>query len=289
MSLFKRHKILLGLLLETPRIPARRELMTWLFLLRHETCLSSDPSFYDFVPSNHWPFSFTACCDLRKLARLGYLNGHGYALHRPRVLPAREAFRTLPTSHRDAVMRVLVDYGELPEEQLRDTIRECYPWLASISRPAQAPVRASRARPAAYTAGYEGKSIDLFLQNLLRAGIEQLVDVRNNPISRKYGFSKTTLSRLCNTVGIDYVHIPELGIPPSRRRSLDSFEEYQELMSTYERSILPIVPEARHRAAMLIEERPSALVCFEADWRCCHRSRLAARISRETNLEVVHL
>jgi len=142
---------------------------------------------------------------------------------------------------------------------------------------------------AVYTTGYEGESIDAVLNNLLRAGMERLIDVRHNPSSRKYGFSKKTLARLCERLDIEYVHLPELGIPASWRRTLETFKDYQALLRKYDRSILPKVPTAVTRVSQLIKERPSALLCVEADIRCCHRSRLADRISSETGLPVVHL
>ncbi len=70
-------------------------------------------------------------------------------------------------------------------------------------------------RQTVYTAGYEGESIDRFLQKLLKAGIEQILDVRSNPMSRKYGFSRKTLSGLSEKLDMEYVHLPELGVPPS--------------------------------------------------------------------------
>jgi len=140
-----------------------------------------------------------------------------------------------------------------------------------------------------YTAGYEGESVDCFFQKLLKARVERILDVRNNPVSRKFGFSKKTLRRLSGQIDMGYVHLPELGVPPSYRRSLESFEDYQALMEEYENSILPAVKESQVKAARLMKNRPSVLVCFEADTRCCHRGRLAQAISRDTGMDVVHL
>jgi len=69
--MFKRHRVLLGVLLEAPRVPSPTELMKWVFLLRQETCLDSDSSFYDLVPYGDGPFSFLVHRDLEELARLG--------------------------------------------------------------------------------------------------------------------------------------------------------------------------------------------------------------------------
>ncbi len=140
-----------------------------------------------------------------------------------------------------------------------------------------------------YTAGYEGESIDTFFEKLLEAGIQRLVDVRYNAISRKYGFSKARLRQLCEQRNIDYVHLRQLGIPSSQRRSLRTVGDYQELMRKYERSILPKVSDVRREALQLVQELPSVLVCFEADVDYCHRGRLADAVSSEAGMKVVHL
>jgi hypothetical protein len=45
------------------------------------------------------------------------------------------------------------------------------------------------------TIGYEGRSLEAFLNLLLQNSVTLLCDVRRNPLSRKYGFSKSTLSK----------------------------------------------------------------------------------------------
>ena len=140
-----------------------------------------------------------------------------------------------------------------------------------------------------YTAGYEGESVDEFFGKLVSAGVERLLDVRYNAISRKRGFSKGRLKELCQKHNIDYVHLRELGIPSSQRRSLRDLDDYRRLMRKYERSMLPKVPEVRQEASRLAKERPSAFVCFEADVEFCHRGRLAQAVSTDTGMKVVHL
>ncbi len=142
---------------------------------------------------------------------------------------------------------------------------------------------------AVYTAGYEGESIDTFFEKLLEAGIQRLLDVRYNAISRKYGFSKGKLRELCEQRNIDYVHLRQLGIPSSQRKSLKTVGDYQKLMREYERSILPKVSHVQREALRLVQELPTVLVCFEADVDCCHRGRLAEAVSAEASMTVVHL
>ncbi len=285
--MLKRHKILLGIFLEGPRVPTRTELMKWLFLLRQETCLISNSSFYDFVPYRYGPFSFTVYRDLEDFKRFGYLDGEGFTIQFRLIEKAKRSYQSLPSNIREAVKGIFKRYRDLSSSQLIKMIYEKYPWFASKSRPKT--ISEEKKRVAIYTTGYEGKSIDLFFQELLKVDIKRIIDVRNNPISRKYGFSKKTLYRLGENLGIKYTHFPELGIPTADRRFLSTFDDYQQLMHHYVRSILPKAEGIRKEATRLLQDQPSVLVCFEADPRCCHRTQLAQVISTETGMEVVHM
>ena len=64
-----------------------------------------------------------------------------------------------------------------------------------------------------FTVGYEGsKPSDLFA-SLQDNGVTLLIDVRDVPISRKPGFSKTSLSQGLDVAGIRYLHLKGLGDP----------------------------------------------------------------------------
>jgi uncharacterized protein (DUF488 family) len=134
--------------------------------------------------------------------------------------------------------------------------------------------------------GYEGWQVDGFLNHLLECGIRQLIDTRNNPVSRSYGFHKKTLERLCQSVGIDYFHLPRLGIPPSLRKDLRTYQDYQVLFSTYENQLAE--SDFKHVSA-LMKEKPSMLMCVEKDPKFCHRGRLAAKLKLTSDLAIVNL
>lgn len=149
--------------------------------------------------------------------------------------------------------------------------------------------RQKRAPLAVYTVGYEGRTVDGLLDHLLRSGIRRLVDVRKNAASRKYGFAGKTIAKLCADVDIEYTHVPTLGIPGTLRVDLDSNEAYQRLFDRYEREILPGVTAGVEQVADLCREKPSALMCFEASSKKCHRGRLAPHVAKASDLEVKHL
>lgn len=140
-----------------------------------------------------------------------------------------------------------------------------------------------------YTIGYEGISIDAFFNYLLKRGISMIVDIRANPVSRKYGFSGSQFNKLCKKLNFAYRHIPTLGISGSARRNLRDLASYQRLLNRYEKAMLPRRSAEIEDVGRLMRQQPSVLVCVEKNVRCCHRSRLAEAVAQTTGLEVVHL
>jgi uncharacterized protein (DUF488 family) len=131
------------------------------------------------------------------------------------------------------------------------------------------------------TIGYEGRSLESYLNELLRDGVTMLCDVRRNPLSRKYGFSKGTLSKACEGVGILYEHLPELGIASEQRQELHTQADYDALFAEYERENLP-----QQRAALdkiqgwVAAGERVALTCFEHLPRQCHRHCVAEALEQ---------
>ena len=140
-----------------------------------------------------------------------------------------------------------------------------------------------------YTVGYEGRTVEAFLSKLLDAGVKRVLDVRCNPVSRKIDFSKRRLQELCEKAGLDYVHLAALGVPAGLRRDLATWKDYQKLLGYYEKTLLPRANGAKRQAVTLIKDQPTALLCYEADSKWCHRGRLAKAISHQTGMTVVNL
>jgi uncharacterized protein (DUF488 family) len=131
--------------------------------------------------------------------------------------------------------------------------------------------------------------VDDFFNGLLASGMQGILDVRANPISRKYGFAKRSMSRIAGYLGLTYDHMPELGITGDRRMDLSDFDSYQRLLDQYEKKMLPKRALYIARATELLQSRPTALLCMEKDVRCCHRGRLASRVAQQSGLLVEHL
>jgi uncharacterized protein (DUF488 family) len=143
-----------------------------------------------------------------------------------------------------------------------------------------------------FTLGYEGISLEAYLNRLLKNDVKVLVDVRNNPLSQKYGFSKTTLQRSCNSVNIDYIHFSEVGIQSELRQELIDQGDYDNLFNAYKRKTLSkTIPTQEKILGLLRTKKRIALTCFEADICQCHRKHLAEAITRLPgwNYELKHI
>lgn len=127
-----------------------------------------------------------------------------------------------------------------------------------------------------YTIGYESATMPDFLAALQTAGVERVIDVRALPLSRRPGFSKTTLAASLAAVGIDYIHLKALGTPKPGRDAAKKGDRAT-LEAVYAGQLE--LPEAQAQAARMLTlaaERPSALLCFERDPSTCHRTLLLA-------------
>ena len=125
-----------------------------------------------------------------------------------------------------------------------------------------------------FTIGYEGATMSEFLAALRNAGVERVIDVRAIANSRRPGFSKTPLRNALAEVGIDYVHLRALGTPAAGREAARAHRK-AELERIYAGQLE--TPQAMAEGAMMLDlaaERPSALLCYERDPSCCHRTLL---------------
>jgi len=136
-----------------------------------------------------------------------------------------------------------------------------------------------------YTIGYEGRSLDELIAMLGAAEIELVIDIRELPLSRRRGFSKTPLGAALGGAGIEYVHLRAAGNP--YRREKDRLTRPQ-LLAKYARH-LRTATTAIATVADAARGRRAALLCYEHDPGECHRSLLAPRVARRLRTRVVDL
>ncbi len=125
-----------------------------------------------------------------------------------------------------------------------------------------------------YTIGYEATTMSAFLAALRAAKVARVIDVRALPLSRRPGFSKSSLAASLKEAGIDYVHLKSLGTP-KRGRDAAKKGDVATLEAVYAEQLA--LPDAQAQAAIMMglaAEMPSALLCYERDPCHCHRTLL---------------
>jgi len=137
------------------------------------------------------------------------------------------------------------------------------------------------------TIGYEGASLPAFLATLKAAGTTLLLDIRELPISRRKGFSKTPLSQALAAAGIHYQHERALGAPrPVRYRLREDkdlkryFADFREYLATQEALLDQLARTLTGRVALL---------CFERNPAECHRSVVVAALAKRLKMDFLHL
>ena len=140
------------------------------------------------------------------------------------------------------------------------------------------------------TSGYQGQDAAAWSARLLEHGVEIVVDVRDLPLSRKRGFTKSQLRAMLGEHGIKYLHVKELGNPKVYRDALRDgldFEEFARIFRTH----LETKAATLEELSDLAMTRRVCILCFENDPTACHRSLVAESVVRRRPdaIEVVHL
>lgn len=287
--LYDRQKTLLVLLDALGGEVGGLDFQKLLFLYCHE--LQQSPS-YEFVPYRYGGFSFTSYADKRRMIEVRLLADEERVW---KLTQAGRAAASLAPPVRQGIERFARQYENLRGDALVAEVYRRHPYYAIRSEMAErllskdsaalAAVKAARpgeGKPGVCTIGYEGRSLEGYLNHLIQNGVTLLCDVRRNPLSRKYGFSKSTLAKGCEGVGIRYEHLPELGIPSEDRRGLETQADYNALFAAYEREVLPRQPEALERIRQWVKEGERVtLTCFEHLPQQCHRRCVAEAVEKK--------
>jgi uncharacterized protein (DUF488 family) len=144
--------------------------------------------------------------------------------------------------------------------------------------------------PTLYTVGHSTHEPGDFVALLRRHGVEALADVRRYPGSRRVPWTNShELAALLARAGIAYVHLEALGGrrgavagSPNTGWTNDQFQGYADHMASPEFAAALDVLEARAR------ERPTAVMCAEAQWWRCHR-RLLSDVVLQRGWHVCHI
>lgn len=132
-----------------------------------------------------------------------------------------------------------------------------------------------------FTIGYTGRKIEEIVKSLLFYKVRTLLDIRRNPISMyRPELSKTNLCRMLSRKGIQYAHLPELGVPRDiRAKAIETgtrdviWEWYDNVVAAYFSCNLHFFLNGF--------EHPVALMCTEMDPHECHRHRLSLALEEK--------
>jgi uncharacterized protein (DUF488 family) len=283
--LFKRQKILLALIEEFGGYLKSTDLQKYLFLL---SCNQQEKSYY-FIPYKYGCFSFRAYHDKRTLTEKGFLvDSDDWKLSKKGNFREMLSFEEA----RD-IWQTKKDFAHLTGDQLVKYVYENYPYYAINSEVAtrilkpEELLEIDKQRPCKdgltiCSIGYEGKTLEEYLNILIQEDVKILCDVRRNPISRKYGFSQKTLMNALERLGIEYNHYPELGIASDKRGALVTQADYDALFAEYENTVLKKnFQSIKCLNSVLKHKKRIAVTCFEKLPQQCHRTIVAKAVLRE--------
>ncbi|MDH7464299.1 DUF488 domain-containing protein [Chitinophagaceae bacterium 26-R-25] len=281
--MFYRRKVLLALLQQFDGQLEKIRLQKLLFLF----CQRQTKAEYDFIPYKYGCYSYSANADLTTMVKKGMISEDQNSFI---CQESTNYLKELKENDRIHLTEVKKRYKELDGTALMKYTYIHYPFFATNSVKAKEMLtdaefqKVDKSRPSSeevtlFTIGYEGISLEKYLTRLIKNNVRVLVDVRNNPQSMKYGFSKNQLSKYCESLGINYIHFPEVGIQSDQRQELKDQKDYDRLFDEYKSKNLTNTQSTQVAILnLLIEHRRIALTCFEANICQCHRKHLAESI-----------
>lgn len=244
---------------------------------------------YDFIPYHFGCYSFSANADLTTMVKQGLLTEDEKRFSKKDttnyssklsvedkkvLLEIKDLYSKLSSNALMKHTYLNFQYYAINSKVARDLLTEEQYKKVELAKP-------SNKETVLYTIGYEGISLEEYLNRLIKNDVKLLIDVRNNPMSMKFGFSKSQIEKYCKSLGIDYVHIPEVGIQSEFRQELNTQKDYDSLFETYKLSTLTKTSIQQEQILqLLITKKRIALTCFEANICQCHRKHLAEAITQ---------
>lgn len=261
-------------------------------------CKKTNHNFYDFFPYKFGCFSHLSYQDKRVLIKYGLLEES----EKFKLKSKKSFINELEKEDKNLLSEFSNEWKKIRGNQLVKETYLRFPEYAIKSEIAEkilnneelAAVRNYNNQSndkVLFTTGYEGLTIDAYIHKLISNNIKLVVDVRKNPLSMKYGFSKTKLKNYLEKAGINYQHLPELGIISKLRKNLKSSQDYEELFSQYESDTLPENEDALKKIIQLLKQfNRITLTCFEADHKSCHRHKISDWLTDNSLIDqVIHI
>lgn len=294
--MFYRRKIILALLQLFEGQLEKIRLQKLLFLFTNK----QNKAEYEFIPYMFGCYSYSANADMTAMVTRGFLNEDEKSFEKKDKI---DYLKQLKLTDLKLLQEVKNNYGKMSATALMKHTYLNFPFYATRSEAAENILtkeeleKVTKAKPKGnktvlFTIGYEGISLEEYLVRLLKNDVKILVDVRNNPLSMKYGFSKNQLKKYCESLGIKYLHFPQVGIQAEQRQELNSQTDYDKLFAAYRKNNLTKTTDAQTEIFNLLKEHKRiALTCFQANICQCHRKHLAEAIEKlpAFDYEVKHI
>ncbi|MCB5230117.1 MAG: DUF488 domain-containing protein [Candidatus Cloacimonas sp.] len=266
--LYRRQKALLYLISVLDGV-SYEALQALLFINYKQTKLAK--SYYDFFPYQGRAFSFTVRNDIEKLTEENLLTKNEQYLY------CYDPPKTSEFEGANEFSELALTYGSMEFAKLLQTANSLMPKPHSVADQDEI----------LYTLGYEGRSIDAYFNELVKYDIKVVLDIRATAFSHKRDFISARLKHYSEEVGIDYLWLPELGIPKKARNQIVNRTE---LFDYYANTILPQKEQEINEVIdLLMKKKRIVLTCMESDPNDCHRSRLTKKIEQLREVKVVHL
>lgn len=249
-------------------------------------------SYYDFVPYHYGCYSFQVASDIKSLQKGGWIYTSSHNIYLKKSI---NRYEFVKHGEKAEIRKFFDGYRKLRGNALLNYIYKRFPYYATNSKIAHrisrttSPNRLSGNSETLYTLGYEGMTFESYVNTLIQNNVNVLCDVRKNPLSRKFGFSKRTMSSILPQLKIKYLHIPELGILSEDRKNLHLRSDYIELFKEYEKTLPLKENHIKTIQEHVADNKNVALTCFEHQPNLCHRSHISSYIEKKYCLNVIHL
>jgi hypothetical protein len=287
--MLNRRKVLLSLFNQSERPITTKRVNLLLALL----ALTEEKPSFQFIPTVKGPHSIDLVHDLRAFEKVGEvtMQGDSITIVEERTDPLSYA---LDEVEQELLLETLATHGSKSETALLDEILAARPFYGIRTERSDGRIEAIRreirsAPSGLYTLGYEGLSIDGFINHLIANNVTAVVDVREFAFSRRSEFAKTNLEEALGVGQITYIGMPEVGIPTKARKEILEHKSKEELLEYYEEEILPTTASYATKVAELVKTGNIALICHEEDPGECHRSHFSAfALANEPSIGAVH-
>lgn len=294
--MFYRRKIILSILQTWGNTLDKISLQKILFLF---SVKQTEPV-YEFVPYRFGCYSFSVNADLNAMKQQKLIDECRIAISKT---DKRNYVAKLTHDDKRILIDLRIKFLSLSARALMRHVYKEYSYYATKSERAKELLSAEEYQAirqsmpwsnkyVLFTIGYEGISLEAYLNKLIHNDVKVLCDVRRNPLSMKFGFSKESLRKYCEALGISYVHFPSLGIASEFRKDISTQYDYDKLFGMYGRETLAKNETDQQEIIKLLNEHKRvALTCFEAEICRCHRKPLSQAIIEKVDnkFELLHI